>query len=74
MNDGEKPQRGRPKTLDVDKTLDIAMGAYWRSDPADVSLNTICQMAGVSKPALYRQFGNEDGLMRAVLDRYAAQV
>ncbi|MEM9756496.1 MAG: TetR/AcrR family transcriptional regulator, partial [Pseudomonadota bacterium] len=47
---------------------------YWRSDPADVSLNTICQMAGVSKPALYRQFGNEDGLMRAVLDRYAAQV
>lgn len=50
------------------------MEAYWRKDPADVSLNAICHLAEVSKPALYRVFGNEDGLMRAVLDRYAARV
>ena len=50
------------------------MSAYWRDDPADVSLNAICGLAGVSKPALYREFGGEDGLMRAVLDRYAAKV
>lgn len=74
MNDPKKPSRGRPSTLDADKTLDIAMQAYWRSDPADISINAICALAGVSKPALYRQFGNEDGLMRAVLDRYAQTV
>ncbi len=74
MSDPPKPKRGRPKTLDSDKTLDVAMQAYWKSDPVDVSLNAICGLANVSKPALYRQFGGEDGLMRAVLDRYAAQV
>ena len=72
MND--KPKRGRPSTLDPDDILAVAMAAYWESDPADVSVNKICELAGVSKPALYRAFGGEDGLMRAVLDRYAAQV
>ena len=28
----------------------------------------------VSKPSLYREFGSEDGLTCAVLDRYAEQV
>lgn len=74
MNEPEKPKRGRPKTLDVDKTLDVAMQAYWREDPLSVSLNAICAMADVSKPALYREFGSEDALMRAVLDRYAESV
>lgn len=74
MEDPPKPQRGRPRSLDREKTVDAAMDAYWRSDPADVSLNAICEAAGVSKPALYREFGGEDGLMSAVLDRYAARV
>ncbi|WP_053333770.1 TetR/AcrR family transcriptional regulator [Gemmatimonas phototrophica] len=50
------------------------MTEYWHGDPADVSLNAICLRAGVSKPSLYREFGSEDGLARAALDRYAAQV
>ena len=60
--------------MNADKVLDVAMTAYWHSDPADVSVNAICQMAGISKPSLYREFGSEDGLSRAVLDRYAEQV
>jgi AcrR family transcriptional regulator len=74
MNDHPKPKRGRPKTLDADRTLDIALDAYWRADPADVSVNRICDLAAVSKPALYREFGGEDGLMLAALDRYADTV
>jgi len=50
------------------------MTAYWQGDPADVSVNAITQMAGISKPSLYREFGSEDGLKLAVLDRYADQV
>jgi AcrR family transcriptional regulator len=50
------------------------MDAYWRRDPADVSVNEICGLAGVSKPSLYRAFGSEDGLTRAVLERYAREV
>ena len=60
--------------MNAEEVLDVAMNAYWRSDPADVSVNAICQMAGVSKPSLYREFGSEDGLTRAVLDTYAEQV
>ena len=30
--------------------------------------------AEVSKPGLYREFGNEDGLMKAVLAAYQKQV
>jgi AcrR family transcriptional regulator len=74
MDETSRQGRGRPRTLDIDTTLEIAMRAYWRADPADVSINAICGLAGVSKPALYRAFGSEDGLMRAVLARYAAEV
>ena len=75
MSDAEqRPARGRPRKMNAEMVLDVAMGAYWKSDPADVSVNAICQMAGISKPSLYREFGSEDGLSRAVLDRYAEQV
>ena len=60
--------------MDASQVIGVAMTAYWRSDPADVSVNAICKMAGISKPSLYREFGNEDGLTRAVLDRYAERV
>ncbi len=66
--------RGRPRTSDPDHLLAVAMEAWWHADPADVSVNTICRLAGVSKPSLYREFGSEDGLARAALDRYAEVV
>jgi AcrR family transcriptional regulator len=75
MNETDpKPVRGRPRTIEAEKVLDIAMNAYWGTDPADVSVNAICQAADVSKPSLYREFGSEDGLMRATLNRYAERV
>lgn len=60
--------------MSAEKVLDVAMTAYWRADPADVSVNAVCQMASISKPSLYREFGSEDGLTRAVLDTYAERV
>lgn len=50
--------------------LDVAMNAYWEDGPAAVSLNSICQRAGVSKPSVYNTFGNEDGLTCAALEHY----
>lgn len=69
-----RPARGRPRTMNAEKVLDVAMAAYWRADPADVSVNAVCQLAGISKPSLYRAFGSEDGLTRAALDTYAERV
>ncbi|WP_317177551.1 TetR/AcrR family transcriptional regulator [Pectobacterium sp. HCp5_1] len=69
-----KPSRGRPKTLDRDHVLDVAMRSYWKEDISNLSLNEICRRSGVSKPSLYREFSNEDGLMKAVLIKYQEQV
>lgn len=67
-----KATRGRPKTFDRDHVIAIAMQAYWQEGHAEVSLNAICQRAGVSKPSLYKEFGGEDGLKQAVLIDYHA--
>jgi AcrR family transcriptional regulator len=50
------------------------MNAYWQDSLAATSVNAICELANVSKPSLYREFGSEDGLTVAVLERYASQV
>ena len=61
---------GRPKTLDRDHIIKVAMESYWRDGPTAVSVNEICRRADVSKPGLYLEFGNEDGLRSAVVQTY----
>ena len=61
---------GRPKTLDRARTVQVATLSYWRDGVHGLSLNEVCRRAGVSKPALYREFGGEDGLMSAVIAHY----
>lgn len=73
-DDSTKRARGRPKTFDRARTLDVATDSYWRDGVESVSLNEICRRAGVSKPGLYREFGGEDQLMDAALTRYSATV
>ncbi len=63
-------KRGRPKTFDRERVLDVAVDSYWREGIEAVSLNEICRRARVSKPGLYREFENEDGLMDEALARY----
>jgi AcrR family transcriptional regulator len=70
----EAPKRGRPKTFARDRAIDVAMEAYWREGTDDVPLNEVCRRAHVAKPGVYREFGGEDGLMDAVLARYAETV
>jgi len=72
--DFSKRTRGRPKTFDRARTLDVAIDSYWRDGVDAVSLNEICRRAHVSKPGLYREFGNEDQLMDAALTRYSETV
>ncbi len=72
--DTSKPTRGRPKTFNRERTLDVAIESYWREGVDGMSLNEICRRAGVSKPGLYREFGSEDQLMDAVLTRYRETV
>ncbi|MEM1075892.1 MAG: TetR/AcrR family transcriptional regulator [Pseudomonadota bacterium] len=70
----KKKRRGRPKTFEKSRVLELALKAYWEGNPADVSLNAICKLAEVSKPSLYREFGSEDGLTLAALEDYSDSV
>jgi AcrR family transcriptional regulator len=72
--DSTKRARGRPKTFDRARTLDVAVDSYWRDGLDLVSVNEICRRAEVSKPGLYREFGAEDQLMDAALTRYSETV
>jgi AcrR family transcriptional regulator len=73
-DDSTKRPRGRPKTFDRARTLDVAIDSYWRHSVDSVSVNEICRRAKISKPGLYREFGDEDHLMDAALTRYSETV
>lgn len=66
----QKIKRGQPKTFDRDHVLNTVMFLYWREGVSGVTICEICERANVSKPSLYREFGNDDGLMRSVLEFY----
>lgn len=69
-----KPSRGRPKTLDRERVLEVAMDSYWKEGIGNLSLNEICRRCDISKPGFYREFLNEDGLMKAVIFKYHQEV
>ena len=73
-SNNSKASRGRPQTFNRDHVLDVAMHAYWHDGVDNVSVNEICKKANVAKPGLYREFINEDGLMKAALHRYQRKV
>lgn len=70
IDDQNLTRRGRPKTVNRDHLIEVAMESYWRDGPTYVSVNEICKRAQVSKPGLYREFGGEDGLRQVVLQTY----
>ena len=65
---------GRPKTIDTDHTLAVALHGYWSQGLHGMSVNEVCRRAQISKPSLYREFGGEDGLLAAVLLLYQESV
>ncbi len=73
-DDRQTRRRGRPKTVDRQRVIAQAMEHYWREGIHALSLNEVCRRASLAKPALYREFGDEDGLKEAVLLEYREQV
>lgn len=53
--------------------LEAAINAVRREGPA-VSMEEIAHEAGVTKPIIYRAFGDREGLTRAVADRFADEL
>ncbi|MFE4175373.1 TetR/AcrR family transcriptional regulator [Streptomyces sp. NPDC056909] len=49
--------------------LKAAADLVARSANGDVSVRAVCEAAGVGAPALYRNFGDKEGLLSAVVDQ-----
>jgi TetR/AcrR family transcriptional regulator, copper-responsive repressor len=64
--------RGRPRSFDRDKALDVAMRAFWRSGYDTVSIAELTSAIGITPPSLYAAFGDKATLFREVVARYQA--
>jgi TetR/AcrR family transcriptional regulator, copper-responsive repressor len=73
MSPKTKRQRGRPRTFDRAKALQLVLQSYWEHGLHRLSLNEACRLSGISKPTLYREFGGEDELIAAALELYRHQ-
>ncbi|MFD8966996.1 TetR/AcrR family transcriptional regulator [Streptomyces sp. NPDC059568] len=51
-----------------DRILEVAADLVARSVDGDVSVRAVCEAAQVGAPALYRNFGDKEGLLSAVVD------
>ena len=63
---------GRPVSFDRTSTIEAATNLYWQSGVAATSFNEVSRALGVSKPTLYRYFGDEDGLVSAAIEHYVS--
>lgn len=61
---------GRPKILDRENLINIAYQEYWTHGINNVTLTSIAKLANVSRPGIYKEFEDEDGLKSEVLKKY----
>lgn len=61
---------GRPLGFDVDTALDAAVDTFWRHGYESTGLAELTAAMNISRPALYRTFGDKAQLFHTALDRY----
>ena len=66
-----KRPRGRPKGFIPDEALDRAVEMFWEHGYEGVDVDRIARAVNVTKPALYRAFGDKSTLMLKAVERYA---
>jgi AcrR family transcriptional regulator len=66
-----KRPRGRPKGFIPDEALDRAVEMFWEHGYEGVDVERIARAVNVTKPALYRAFGDKSTLLLKAVERYA---
>ena len=66
-----KRSPGRPKGFIPDEALDRAVEMFWEHGYEGVDVDRIARAVNVTKPALYRAFGDKATLMLRAVERYA---
>jgi len=71
VTNGTKRPRGRPKGFIPDEALDRAVEMFWEHGYEGVDVDRIARAVNVTKPALYRAFGDKPTLLLKAVERYA---
>ena len=66
-----KRARGRPKGFIPDEALDRAVEMFWEHGYEGVDVDRIAHAVNVTKPAIYRAFGDKPTLLLKAVERYA---
>ncbi len=69
-----KPKRGRPATIDTDAAMQSVVELFRSKGFDAVSLDDLSEATGLSRPSLYRAFGNKLSMYIAAMDAFGVQV
>ncbi len=61
---------GRPRALDIDEAMPVIVRLFWREGFGRLTLDEIASELGVTKPTLYRSFGDKEELLAKALESY----
>jgi TetR/AcrR family transcriptional repressor of nem operon len=64
--------RGRPRSFDVEATVERAMGVFWSRGYHATALPDLLRATKLSRGSLYAAFGDKHSLFLRALDRYIA--
>src|SRR6202035_2469111 len=64
--------RGRPREVDEDKVVDVAMRLFWDHGFDGTSMRELTEAMGTNRRSIYAAFGNKKALFTAALKRYLA--
>lgn len=71
---GTARSRGRPRSFDIDRVTDLALGLFWERGFEGTNLDDIIDATGVKASSLYAAFGSKRGIFHAAMDRYQVYV
>ncbi len=61
---------GRPRSIDRDHLLDMAEKLVAEGGAAALTMDAVAQASGVTKGGVQYCFGNKDGLLKAMIERW----
>lgn len=66
--------RGRPQAFSRDAVLDLAINEFRRSGYDGATMDKLAQSMGITKPSIYRAFGDRKSLYREAIKKYGASI
>ena len=69
-----KRKRGRPASIDTDAAMQSLVELFRAKGYAAVSLDDLSEATGLSRPSLYRSFGNKLSMYVGAMDAFGGQV